>query len=130
MLKFNLIKSNNIFKDHDKKLNIKSIKVLHGKVECNAFIINNKCAYLSDVNKIYKKDYKYFKNLKYFVIDCLRYKEHPSHFNLEQVLKLINIFEPKTSILTNLHTDLDYNKLKKLLPKNTLPAFDGMNFNL
>ena len=66
ILKINPIKKNNLFKDQGIKLNIKSIKVKHGKVECRAFIINDKCAYLSDVSMIYKKDYKHFKNLKYF----------------------------------------------------------------
>lgn len=130
ILKINNLKKNNNFKYRNIKLNIKSIRVRHGKVECNAFIINNKCAYLSDANMIYQKDYKYFKNLKYFIIDCLRYDMHPSHYNLEQVLDLIKILKPKKSILTNLHSDLDYNKLKKKLPKNVLPAYDGMSFNL
>lgn len=130
ILKINNLKKNNNFKYRNIKLNIKNIRVRHGKVKCNAFIINNKCAYLSDANMIYQKDYKYFKNLKYFIIDCLRYDMHPSHYNLEQVLDLIKILKPKKSILTNLHSDLDYNKLKKKLPKNVLPAYDGMSFNL
>ena len=130
ILKINPIKKNNLFKDQDIKLNIKSIKVKHGKVECRAFIINDKCAYLSDVSMIYKKDYKHFKNLKYFVIDCLRYNKHPSHYNLDEVLELIKIFKPKKTILTNLHSDLDYNDLRKLLPSNILPAHDGMSFYL
>ena len=79
---------------------------------------------------LYKKDYKYFKNLKYFVIDCLRYNNHPSHYSLDQVLDLIKILKPKKTILTNLHSDLDYNDLKEILPKNVLPAYDGMSFNL
>ena len=37
---------------------------------------------------------------------------------------------PKKTILTNLHTDLDYNKLKSKLPKNIIPAFDGMEINI
>ena len=91
ILQFKNIKKNNLFKDGNENLNIKSIKVKHGKVDCCGFVINDKCAYLSDVNMIYKKDYKYFKNLKYFIIDCLRYEDHPSHFNLNQVLSLIKI---------------------------------------
>tara|TARA_B100000929_G_scaffold216703_1_gene173419 strand:- start:24 stop:797 length:774 start_codon:yes stop_codon:yes gene_type:complete len=130
ILKINPIKKNNLFKDQGIKLNIKSIKVKHGKVESRAFIINDKCAYLSDVSMIYKKDYKHFKNLKYFVIDCLRYNKHPSHYNLDEVLELIKIFKPKKTILTNLHSDLDYNDLRKLLPSNILPAHDGMSFYL
>jgi len=130
ILKINSIKTINQFNDQNIKLSIRSIKVKHGNIKCCAFIINNKCAYLSDVNMIYQKDYKYFKNIKYFVVDCLRYNKHPSHYNLEELLKLIKILNPKKAILTNLHSDLDYNKLKKLLPKNISPAYDGMSFNL
>ena len=43
---------------------------------------------------------------------------------------MIKIFSPKRAILTNLHTDLDYVKLKKKLPKNVVPAYDGMSINL
>ena len=124
------LKKNNVFKDFNSNLNIRSVKVKHGEVECNAFIINNKCAYLSDVSMIYPKDYKYFKNLKYFIIDCLRYNSHPSHYNLDQVLELAKILKPKKTILTNLHSDLDYKKLIKVLPKSIIPAYDGMSFNL
>ena len=35
------------------------------------------------------KDFKYFKNLKYLIIDCLWYNYHPSHFNLETSLAMI-----------------------------------------
>ncbi len=73
---------------------------------------------------------KYFKNLKFLVIDCLRFDEHPSHYNLDNVLNLIEIIKPKKSILTNLHADLDYNKLLKILPKNVVPAHDGLSIKL
>jgi phosphoribosyl 1,2-cyclic phosphate phosphodiesterase len=36
---------------------------------------------------------------------------------------------PKKAILTNLHVDLDYFQLKKKLPKNIIPAYDGLSFN-
>ena len=68
---------------------IKSIKVEHGNVKSNCFIIDNKIAYISDVSKIYKKDYKYFKNLKFLIIDCLWYNYHPSHFNLDTSLSIL-----------------------------------------
>ena len=68
-------------------------------------------------------------NLNYLVLDCLKIDKHPSHFNLEEALILINIIKPKKAILTNLHTDLDYFELKKILPKNIIPAYDGLNFS-
>ena len=96
-----------------KKIKIKSIKVKHGNVNSNCFIIEKKVAYISDVSKIYDKDLKFFKNLKYLILDCLWYRFHPSHFNLEKSLEFIKLSKPKKSILTNLHTDLDYSTLKK-----------------
>ena len=33
-------------------------------------------------------------------------------------------------ILTNLHTDLDYDFLLRILPENVLPAYDGLKINL
>ncbi len=33
---------------------------------------------------------------------------------------------PKRAILTNLHTDLDYETLRKRLPDHIVPAYDGM----
>ena len=76
------------------------------------------------------KDYKYFKNLKYLIIDCLRFKEHPSHLNFKEAIELINLFSPKKAILTNLHSDLDYMNLKKILPSNIYPAYDGLTLKL
>jgi phosphoribosyl 1,2-cyclic phosphate phosphodiesterase len=116
--------------DKNKKISIKPILVDHGKVKSNWFIIDKKLAYISDISDISNKDFKYFKNLKYLIIDCLWYNFHPSHFNLEKSLFFIKKFNPSKAILTNLSPVLDYNELKKLLPKNVSPAYDGLTINL
>ena len=114
----------------NKKIHINSIQVKHGSINSNAYIINKNCAYAPDVNKIFNKDIPIFKNLKYFVIDCLRYNFHPSHFNLSDIIELIKIIKPKKTILTNLHNDIDYVQIKKKLPPNVFPAYDGLSFNI
>ena len=68
-------------------------------------------------------------NLDFLIIDCLKKEKHPSHFNYDDALNLIKLVKPRKAILTNLHTDLDYNFLKKKLPSNILPAYDGLSFN-
>ena len=130
ILKLNRIKKNISVINSDEKINIRSIKVEHGNVNSICYIINKKLAYISDVSKIYKKDYKYFKNLKYLIIDCLWYRNHPAHLNFDQSLELIKKFSPKKAVLTNLHSDLDYSELKKKLNKKIIPAFDGLSLNL
>ena len=119
--KFSIIKKNNI-------LSIEEFDVTHGMIKATGFVFN-KIAYLSDCNKISNKSLKKLTNLNYLVIDCLRKDKHPSHFNYDDALDLINLIKPKKSILTNLHVDLDYFKLKKKLPRNIIPAFDGLSFN-
>ena len=130
ILKLNKIKKKFSFFDKGNLISIKSIPVKHGKIESQSFIINNKCAYVSDANKIYDQDLKFFMNLKYFIIDCLRIRKHPSHYSLYEVIELTKIIKPKKTILTNFHADLDYNYLLKNLPENIIPAYDGMSFNI
>jgi len=124
------IKSNLKFISNNKTLFVRTVSVKHGAINSIAYIFNKKCAYVSDVNFIYNKDMKYFKNLKYLILDCLRYEPHSSHFNLNQCLELIKILKPKKTILTNLSSEIDYSLLKKKLPKNIVPAFDGMSVTL
>ena len=129
-LKLNSIKKRLFIKNSKRKIKITPIIVRHGNVNSICYVVDEKLAYISDVNEIYKKDFKHFKNLKYLIIDCLWYRNHPSHFNLEKSLAMINIFSPKKAILTNLHTDIDYDKIKKSLPKNVIPAYDGLTLIL
>ena len=129
-LKLNDIDKNLFIKSKKKNILIRPIKVQHGNVQSVCYIVDKKLAYISDVSEIFEKDYKYFKNLKYLIIDCLWYKYHPSHFNLDKSLEMINKFSPRKAILTNLHTDIDYNEIKKKLPKNIIPAYDGLSVNL
>ena len=110
------------------KIKINSFEVQHGLIKATAYVLKN-IAYLSDCSFIPKKSRKFLYNLDYLIIDCLRVKFHPGHFNLETALSLAKEFKPKKTILTNLHVDFDYNKLKKKLPLNVIPAFDGMSFN-
>ena len=109
---------------------IESIATKHGEIESICYLINKKLAYASDISLFYKKDYKKLTKLDYLIVDCLWYRNHYAHFNLDQVLKLVKILSPKKTILTNMHSDLDYDMLKKKLPKIIVPGYDGMTLNL
>ena len=130
ILKMNSIRNNLFIKDRNRKIKIQPIKVKHGNVNSICYIIDKKIAYISDVSHINKKDFKYFNNLKYLIIDCLQIRFHPSHLNLENSLNFIKLFKPQKAILTNLHNKLDYDKLSKKLPKTVIPAYDGLTITL
>ena len=127
-MKANTIKNKFKIKKNKITLSVESFDVIHGMIKATGFLFE-KVAYISDCNKIPKKSLNKLFGLEYLILDCLKKNKHPSHFNYDQALKLIKFVKPKKAILTNLHTDLDYEYLKKRLPKNILPAYDGLSFN-
>lgn len=64
--------------------------------------------------------------LDVWVLDALRYTPHPSHLNVDGALAWIDRLKPARAILTNLHSDLDFEELRRRLPTNVEPAFDGL----
>ena len=119
---FSLGESNN-------KIKFKSFLVKHGMIKCLGYLFN-KTAYISDCNDLSIVNLNILRNLNYLILDCLKIDKHPTHFNLDQALYVSNQLKPKKTILTNLHYDLDYDFLISKLPKNVLPAYDGLKINL
>ena len=121
---------NKKFKIFNKKNNLKiePLEVTHGMIKATGYLFD-KIAYISDCNKISNKVTKKLMNLDFLIIDCLREIKHPSLFNYDDAINFVKLVKPKKTILTNLHIDLDYFTLKKKLPKNIIPAFDGLSFN-
>ena len=78
-------------------------------------------------NRIYKLNDLSKLDLNYLIIDCLKIQKHPTHFNLKDALNVHKKLKPGKTILTNLHSDMDYYLLLRKLPKNVLPAYDGMS---
>ena len=130
ILDLNILKKKHTFVFNKKKINIESFSVEHGKIKSTCYLINKKLAYAPDISLFKKSDLKKLKKLDFFVIDCLWLKNHPAHFNLDQVLKIVDIINPKKTILTNMHSDLDYNYLLKILPNNVIPAYDGLTLTV
>ena len=61
-----------------------------------------------------------------WIVDALWYRPHPSHFHLDLTLEWIDRIKPKRAILTNMHSDLDFEELRAKLPPHVEPGFDGM----
>jgi len=129
IFKSNIINKNFNLGKLSEKILFKIMKVKHGEITCIAYIFE-KTAYISDTNDLSIINRNELKNLNYLIIDCLRFTSHPSHFNLDESLYIHRKLKPKKTILTNLHSDLDYYKMLKKLPKDVIPAYDGMTLNL
>jgi phosphoribosyl 1,2-cyclic phosphate phosphodiesterase len=83
-------------------------------------------AYSSDVNILDETAFEVLRGVECWIVDALRYHKHPSHANVETALSWIARVKPKHAILTNLHIDLDYERLRAELPEGVEPAYDGM----
>ena len=124
-----IVKENFSLGKSKNKIKFKSFAVKHGKIKSLGYLFN-KTAYISDCNDLSIVYLDILKNLDYLILDCLKINKHTTHFNLEEALYVSNQLKPKKTILTNLHYELDYDFLISKLPKNVLPAYDGLEINL
>jgi phosphoribosyl 1,2-cyclic phosphate phosphodiesterase len=101
----------------------------HGSIPALGYRIGN-AAYTPDVSDIPPVSWSALENLDLWIIDGLRYAAHSSHFSLSDALSWIDRFQPKRAVITNMHADLDYEVVRKNLPDNVIPAYDGMRLTV
>jgi phosphoribosyl 1,2-cyclic phosphate phosphodiesterase len=101
----------------------------HGDIESLGFRFGG-LAYSCDVNGLAPEDIAALDSLDVWILDALRYKPHPSHFSVEDALEWIARIRPRRAILTNMHTDIDFETLRQTLPPGVEPAHDGLKIEL
>lgn len=99
---------------------------IHGRIDSLGFRIGQ-MAYSSDVSDVPEESHDALTGLDLWIVDALRRDPHPTHFHLEKTLQMIEKFQPKQAVLTNLHIDMDYETLCRELPPHIRPGFDGMS---
>lgn len=101
----------------------------HGGVDSLGFVFGEgegRLAYSSDVQDLPSESLSLLQDMQCWILDCLRYKEHPSHAHLDKALGWLKQANTMRGILTNLHVDLDYETLMSETPENVEPAYDGL----
>jgi len=101
------------------------VQQYHGGQTSLGFRVRN-VAYSPDISGLSPESEALLQGLDLWVVDALRYIEHPSHFSVKQALEWIERIRPRRAILTHLHVDLDYLALKRELPPHVEPAYDGL----
>jgi phosphoribosyl 1,2-cyclic phosphate phosphodiesterase len=97
----------------------------HGRIRSLGYRFGT-VAYSPDVDGLDEAAFAALEGVECWIVDALRYTPHPSHAHLAQTLEWIERVKPKRAILTNMHVDLDYDRLKRELPPGVEPAYDGM----
>jgi phosphoribosyl 1,2-cyclic phosphate phosphodiesterase len=103
--------------------------VQHGNIPALGYHIGN-AAYSPDLSDIPQTSWPLLRDLDLWIVDGLRYAPHPSHFSVDDALSWIDRFKPRRAVITNMHSDLDYEVLRRKLPEDVVPAYDGMRLEL
>ncbi|MBI2719765.1 MAG: MBL fold metallo-hydrolase [Rhizobiales bacterium] len=105
------------------------IRLHHGTIEALGFRIGS-TAYSPDLNGIPDESLPLLEGLDLWIVDALKRTPHPSHLSLPETLRWIERLAPKRAIITNMHLDMDYATLRRELPANIEPAYDGLTLQI
>ena len=101
----------------------------HGKGRSLGFVIGD-FAYCSDVSAFEPSTIERLRGVETLVIDALQYREHPSHLSVAQAIAAAREIGSRRTILTHMHTPLDYRTLVAELPDGFEPAYDGLRIQM
>ena len=108
---------------------IQPIPVLHGTVPILGYRIGA-FAYITDGSRLPGEGLDLLGDLDVLVINALRRKPHPTHFNLEGALETIRSVAPGRAYLTHISHDFDHAALARELPTGVQPAHDGLSLDV
>ena len=111
-------------------ITIETFEVSHGPTPSLGFLIDGKLAYSPDVWGISDDVLHRLNGVDVWVVDALRYSQHPTHAHADKTLSWLAKARVKSAIFTNLHIDMDYATLCEELPPIIQPAYDGMKVTL
>ena len=106
-------------------LHITPLEVIHGRLPVIAYRFND-FAYATDLSEIPQPSLDGLRGLEVLALDCLRFREHPTHLWLERALEYINELKPRRAYLTHLAHDFKHARDSARLPAGVEFAYDGL----
>ena len=64
------------------------------------------------------------------VLNALRHRPHPTHFNLEQAVEVANNLKPKQTYFTHITHDMMNDDTNITLPPDKQLGYDGLSFEI
>lgn len=104
---------------------ITPLEVIHGRLPVMAYRFND-FAYATDLSNIPPPTMNALQDLDVLVLDCLRFKEHPTHLWVDKALEYIEKLRPRRAYFTHIAHDVKYNRDSSRLPKGVEWAYDGL----
>ena len=105
--------------------NITPLEVIHGRLPVMAYRFND-FAYATDLSEIPPQTIDALRDLDVLVLDCLRFKQHPTHLWVDRALEYIEEIKPRRTFLTHIAHDIKHERDSKKLPPGVEWAYDGL----
>lgn len=105
------------------------LEVLHGRLPIVAYRFND-FAYVTDVSEIPPEAMAQLRGLDALILDALRVRPHPTHFNVEQALAVVKELKPRRAYFTHMSHEILHARDSKLLPPNVEFAYDGLEIEI
>jgi phosphoribosyl 1,2-cyclic phosphate phosphodiesterase len=105
------------------------IPVKHGRSTILGWRIRN-FAYLTDVSEIPAESLEFLHGLDVLLLDCLRYKPHHTHINVEQSVAYAGHIGARETYLIHMTHEIEYAALQEKLPQGVNVGFDGLRLLL
>ena len=88
-------------------------------------------SYITDANFIPDEEKKKIYGSEVLVLNALRKETHPSHFTLDEAIKLAQELKCKKTFFVHMSHQMGlHEKVQEELPENIHLAWDGMDINL
>ncbi|MEA1898903.1 MAG: MBL fold metallo-hydrolase [Bacteroidota bacterium] len=111
-------------------LSILPIRLMHYKLPILGFRFGD-ISYITDASYISDEERKKLIGSRYLIVNALRREKHPTHFNLQEALQLIEEIKPEKAYLTHISHQMGlYSDILKDLPDSVIPAYDGLSFSV
>ena len=107
------------------ELQITPLEVIHGRLPVIAYRFND-FAYATDLSEIPPQTMASLCDLDVLILDCLRFKPHPTHLWLDRALEYINELRPRRAYLTHIAHDVKHARDSARLPPGVEFAYDGL----
>ncbi len=122
----NIISTENFFIGN---VEIIPIEYYHGPTIVYGYRVGD-FAYMTDCSLIPESEFPKLRNLKVLILDALRYREHPTHFNFEQATEAAQKIGAGQTYFTHITHDILHDTDNAKLPKGIGIAYDGLSFEI
>jgi phosphoribosyl 1,2-cyclic phosphate phosphodiesterase len=107
------------------ELKITPLEVIHGRLPVMAYRFND-FAYLTDLSEIPGATLDGLQELDVLVLDCLRFRQHPTHLWVDKALEYAEQIKARRTFFTHIAHDVKHARDSAKLPAGVEFAYDGL----